>query len=207
MAYRPLTGGLSRLPPFQLPLPGTDVGSILWGRKDAIASVLPQAASGSRDALTLNSLQEALRHAEDKWENNLRQQFAYILALQEYIAALHQEVARLKSQVEYFAREGRMVVPVDLASTAREEAGIPRHSLPPMPAAPPTRDISLPSTASSGSTPRLPAKRGHQAHCSQCGDRHSRRSACKPDRVARHQAWRRRNRADLRDRLQSNRRW
>ena len=207
MAYRPVTGGLSSLAPFQLPPPGTDVGSILWGRKDAIASVLPQAGSGTRDTLSLASLQESLRQAEDKWENNLRQQFAYILALQEYIAALHQEVARLKSQVEYFAREGRMVVPVNLAATAREEAGNPGHSASPMPAASLVRNVSLPPTASSGSTSRLPAKRAHQAHCPQCGDRHSRRSACKPDRVARHQAWRQGNRADLRDRLQSNRRW
>ena len=207
MAFGASTSGLSSLPPFQLPSPGTDVGSILWGRKDAIASVLPRAASGNRDVLSLVSLQESLRQAEDKWENNLRQQFAYILALQEYIAALHQEVARLKAQLEYFAREGRMVVPVDLATRVQEEAGTSRHSLPPMPAAPPTRVVPLLQTVGSGATSRPPVKRAHQAHCPQCGDRHSRRSACKPDRVARHQAWRQRSRVDLRSRLQSSPRW
>ena len=73
-------------------------------------------------------MKESLRQAEDTWKNNLRQQFAYILALQEYIATLHQEVARLKSQVEYFAHEGRMVVPVDLATRVQEEVGTSRHA-------------------------------------------------------------------------------
>ena len=142
------------------------------------------------------------RRTEDRLENLGRQQWAYTLALLDYVAALHQEVARLRAQIDYFARQGRMVVPVNLAATVREEAMTSRHSLPPATVVPPTPRVAKIRDTGPRVTNRMQTQRTYQAHCPQCGDRHLRRSACKPERVARHQAWRQRGR-DLRCRLQS----
>ena len=72
-------------------------------------------------------------------------------------------MVRLIAQIEYFARQGRMVVPVDLAATAQREAGTSRHSLPPIPVVSPI--MPLMHATSSRVTTRPLVKRARQAHC------------------------------------------